>query len=618
MSTISRLLAGFAFLALFSSSAHSADFTAKREVGGLGVELRVQPLAFGTALEEDAPVNVTVRIDDGQGKPMPGLAPAAWMSLRTAGDRRPDAERCPAKVATFTVGNVFVRPEVDLNVFHVLAVNDDATITVIDPHFGFGGSRLLALVALPARGEDWTLNADSSLLFVSMPEAGSVAVIDTSNWKIRDEVEVGAKPTRVKLAPDSRYVWVADEKGASALHTDGSGIAGRIDTPSAPREILLSDDGRTIAFAGGTTVTLADSATIRKRGSVTVSSAITGGDFSHRSKQFYIATDDGHVSVIDAKQQRVVSRFETGAAPIQVRFEPRGRYGFVVVPSKNEVHIFDAVTNKIVQTADVEPDPDRVSFSDQLAYVRSLGSDMVLMIPLDQIGTEGAPVPIVDFPSGQKRFGQGPAPSIADGIVPAPGEPAVLVANPADQEIYYYREGMAAPMGHFSNDSRAPRGVLVLDRSLRRQRTGEFRTTARLSRAGTYDVAVFVDNPRIVTCFTMEVGKNAALEAKRQRVTRVEYAQGAVNGKAGEPVRIAFRLIDSATSQAKGGLNDVTALLFAPGLVNVRQTAVAQADGTYQVEVVPPSAGVYYVYIDSPTAGLPPSNQDVLIVRARG
>ena len=614
---VSKFAAVVAAAVLLAVPGKGADsYSAKKDVAGLTVGLRVNPVVPEAPLEEDAPVVVNLRVDDSQGKAIPGVVPASWMSLRGAADRRPDAERCKAKVATFTVGNVFVRPEVDLNVFHVLAINDDATITVIDPHLSFGGSRLLAEVVLRARGEDWALNADASRLFVSMPEANAVAVIDTTTWKIAREISVGVKPMRVVLAPGGRYVWVAGQDGASALSADGSGIAGTIRTPSAVREIVLTDDGRIAAFAGGTTVTFVDAASIRETGSVSVSSAITGADFSLLSKRLYVATDDGQVTAIDPKRRETIARIETGAAPSQVRFEPRGRFGFVVIPSKNEIQILDAVTNRIVQTADVERNPDRVSFTDNLAYVRSLASDMVLMIPLDKIGSAGAPVPVVDFPAGQKRFDEGPAPSIADGIVAAPSEPAVLVAHPADREIYYYREGMAAPMGHFSNDGHAPRAVLVLDRSLRRQGNGDFRTTTRLGMAGTYDVAVFVDSPRIVTCFTMNVGKNAAIEAKRRRQAKVEYASNRLDARAGEAMKIAFRIIDPATRQAKSGLHDVTALLFAPGLVNVRQTAVARDDGTYEIVVLPPSAGVYYLYIDSPAAGLPLPNPDVLILRA--
>lgn len=604
---------------LLAATAFAGDFTAKKDVGGLDVALGIHPVTMGASLEEDAPVSLTIRVDDSHGVPMAGVVPAAWMSLRNINDHRPEASRCKEKIATFTAGNVFVRPEVDFNVFHVLGLNDDATITVVDPHFGFGGSRLLAMVELRARGEDWVLNDDSSLLFVSMPDAGAVAVIDTTTWKLLREIAVGEQPTRLALAPGGKFFWVAYRKGAAAIRANGSGIEGRIDTPEPLSEIVLTDGGRNAVLAGGKTVTFADTASMRARGSVTLPAAITSADVSPLSGKLYAATADGEVSVIDPVRARVVTQFATDGAAAQIRFDPRGRHGFIVVPSKNEVQIVDAVSDRIIQTADVDRNPDRVSFTDNLAYVRSLGSDVVLMIPLDKIGVEGAPVPVIDFPAGQKAFDKGPAPSIADGIVAAPGEAAVLVGNPADREIYYYREGMAAPIGHLENDGHAPRAVLVLDRSLRRSPDGEFRTSTRLPGPGTYDVAVFVDSPRIVTCFTMTVARNEALEARRRPPAVLEYgARDVAETRAGEPVRIAFRIMNPATNQPKSGLSDVTALLFAPGVVNVRRPAVARADGTYEVEVVPPAAGVYYFSVESPLAGLPLNNPNILILRTHG
>ena len=52
------------------------------------------------------------------------------------------------------------RPEVDLNVYYVLALNEDATISVVDPLFGYGSSKLLTMVFLHSPGEDWALSAD--------------------------------------------------------------------------------------------------------------------------------------------------------------------------------------------------------------------------------------------------------------------------------------------------------------------------------------------------------------------------------------------------------------------------------------------------------------------------
>ena len=51
---------------------------------------------------------------------------------------------------------------------------------------------------------------------------------------------------------------------------------------------------------------------------------------------------------------------------------------------------------------------------------------------------------------------KGSAPIRADSMVLAPEGNSVIVANPADKVLYYYTEGMAAPMGDFQNYQREP------------------------------------------------------------------------------------------------------------------------------------------------------------------
>ena len=105
-------------------------------------------------------------------------------------------------------------------------------------------------------------------------------------------------------------------------------------------------------------------------------------------------------------------------------------------------------------------------------------------------------------------------PPPADSIIPAPGAGAVLVANPKDQSVYYYSEGLAAPMGTFSNYKREPRAVLVIDRSLReRSRPGVYETVARLDQPGQFDVVFLLDQPRIVHAFPVTVEPDPDREA---------------------------------------------------------------------------------------------------------
>ena len=211
-----------------------------------------------------------------------------------------------------------------------------------------------------------------------------------------------------------------------------------------------------------------------------------------------------------------MARLETKPGIKTVRFDPSGRYGFAANQKEDAVYIFDAATNRPLQTVTVEKGPDQISFTRTFAYIRSAGAEEVKMIRLSALA-KGEPADLSKFPGGQSPPGRSSGVAFADAIVPAPEENSVLVANPADQAIYYSTEGMAAPMGTFNNYRREPKAVLIVDRSLRENAPGEYSTLVRLPRSEKYDVAFLLDSPRVIHCFSAEAKLNPELEKKRQR-----------------------------------------------------------------------------------------------------
>jgi hypothetical protein len=188
----------------------------------------------------------------------------------------------------------------------------------------------------------------------------------------------------------------------------------------------------------------------------------------------------------------------------------------------------------------------------------------------------------------------------------------VLVANPLDRTIYFYKEGMAAPMGQFKNYSRQPRAVRVVDRSLREAEPGVYETAVALRRPGRYDLAFFLDAPRMVHCFDFQVAENPELAAERQRDREplaVRYRLDDVNVTVGEEVAVRFELSDPVTGEPRPGLSDVEVLTFlAPGVWQKRHRARGLSDedggGLYEVRFTPPRAGVYYVFVQAQSQGL--------------
>ena len=168
--------------------------------------------------------------------------------------------------------------------------------------------------------------------------------------------------------------------------------------------------------------------------------------YSSKSWAVYISNQGGSVAVVDGRSHRLRARIMVDRGVGQIRFAPDGDLAFAVNTQRNLVYIIDAALDQVVQTVHAGSGPDQVTFSDELAFIRQRDNETIWMTPLDALGQEGQPVSVIDFPGGQRPVAEAAKFSPADSIVQAPGADAVLVANPADRAIYYYKEGMAAPM----------------------------------------------------------------------------------------------------------------------------------------------------------------------------
>ncbi len=283
-----------------------------------------------------------------------------------------------------------------------------------------------------------------------------------------------------------------------------------------------------------------------------------------------------------------------------MRFAPGGRWGFVPNATESVVYVFDSSTNRLAHTISVEKGPDQIAFTDTFAYVRSIGSNEVSMIRLSTLADHPD---LVKFAGGQDAPAD--AAVLADVMVPAPEGDSVLVANPADRVIYYYSEGMAAPMGSFQNYRRIPRGLMVVDRSLREVSSGVYSTSTKLPKSGVYDVAFLLDSPRITHCFEAEAKPNPDVRKEKQVALKVEYLNKDNQLRVGENYKLRFKLIDTATLKAKSDLTDVRVLTFlASATWQKRDIARSVGDGVYELDIQVPQTGLYFVFIESRSQGV--------------
>jgi YVTN family beta-propeller protein len=589
----------------------------KFSLEGVNVEFSIEPFAPGkekaAELLEDREALVRFKITDGNtGQPLTNLRPAAWINLKEAG-KTTDARQCREKIQSFLQSNYNARPDIDLNTYFVITLNQEPNLSVIDPLSGFGTSKLYTLVSLKSPGEDWVMSGDQKRLFVSMPLANQVAVVDTTTWKVIASLDAGARPSRLALQHDEKYLWMGNDAegaagGVTVIDAAALKVVKQFQTGAGHHEIALTDDDR-YAFVTNKqdgTLSVIDVPKLAKLKDLAVGSAPTGLAFSSLSKEVYVINEgDGAIVAVDGKRQEIVARIRARPGLAAIRFPPGGRYGFVVNRLANAVNIFDASTHRLLHTLEIGQAPDQVSFTRNFAYVRSLGNEFVMMISLTGIGKEGFEAAVTRFPGGQKAPQLSPHAASADAIVAAPEDGAVLIANPADQMIYYYMEGMAAPMGSFQNYRRDPRAVLVLNKSLRETAPGVYTTTVKLTRPGNFDVAFLLDAPRVVNCFEVAVKADPELEKARAPVIRIEPLGERSSASVGEKFQMRFKVTDARTNQPKSDLKDMGVLTFlAPGIWQQRDWAKPVGDGIYEFDFVPPQAGIYYIFFQCPSLGV--------------
>jgi YVTN family beta-propeller protein len=592
-------------VAASSLYAQTAPSPAQVVEEGIAVEFATEEtVGHGQARSGDD-VRFRFRISDtASGSPLQGLKPAAWLDLRRSG-QPPDPKSCTRKVAAFLGDSLVSVPQVDLNAWYVLAMNEDASISVVNPRFGFGGSQLLTMVFLDGSPEDWALTADQQRLFVSMPDSGRVAVVDAASWKIVARIDVPSRPGRVALQPDEKYLWVSDAGGITAFDRQTLKVSPRISTGTGPHEFAFSSDSRFVFVTNhdAGTVSVIDAAEGRKIADVATSSHPSSVTFSELSRAAYVANDDDAGIIAVNTRGRIVANIKASLGIRQIRAAPGGRWIFAVSPGKEQLHIIDASSNRLVQTGVIHGGPDQVTFSSTLAYVRRRSDATVMMVPLDRIGSQGAPLPLVDVTGGQLPFSQGSRSTPADSIVRVPGSNAVLMANPADRAVYYYQEGMAAPMGQFQNYGHEPRAVMTVDRSLEEESPGLYQTVGRVPEAGVYDVVFFMDSPRVVHCFEFEAASASGEPVKPRAI--VVLSASDKNLQTGRTARLRFQVIDGDTHDPIKNLSDLRALVFEqPGVWQIRHALIESAPGIYETEFTPPSPGVYQAYFESPSLGL--------------
>ncbi|MFQ5938375.1 MAG: YncE family protein, partial [Acidiferrobacterales bacterium] len=422
-------------------------------------------------------------------------------------------------------------------------------------------------------------------------------------------IPVGGTPTRVALQPDEKYLWVGDDTGpgetggVTIIDTQSREVVRTIATGKGHHEIVLADDNR-YAFVTNReigTVTVVDVQRLEKVKDIKTGPLPIALAVSPLSKALYVADGEtGVVAVIDSATLEPLGRIEAKPGLGPLRFSEDGRWGVVVNPVENEAYVIDASTNRIAHTVAVTGKPYQVNVTDAFAYVRALDSERVSMINLTEL-SRGGKLIVNTFGAGSNAPSKAKDVSIANVMVPAPQEAAMLVVSPGDATVYFYMEGMNAPMGAFRNYGHAPRAVEIANRALKEKAPGVYGATVRIPASGTFDVAFLNETPRFLHCFAFDAEPNPLIKPAHKPLA-IKYLVEQRRVSAGKTVNVRFRLTDPVSGAPRTDVQGVRVLyLRAPHFGRRVLPARHVGNGIYEAALALKAAGAYYVYVGVPS-----------------
>jgi hypothetical protein len=508
-------------------------------------------LAAGWALAGAAPV---VRVDGvghdiATGKPLrlsvitperssagnAAQPPLAWIDHEETID--PAAAACERR-AERLLNTGPLRPAArDFNAVHVVTLDADGALHVLDPRNSIRGARSLAHIALNGPPTAWHWAAAEGLIWVALADAEQLVAVDVARWRITRTIEKVGRVTAFAQASDGTLHALAPGKGIWRLSAAGSDL---IRDSEDAVHMAMGEDGEVWAI-GSDAVRW-----IGKGETRTMAVPLQDALWSRRADRLVGLGTDGVVRMIS----RTGTISQVGGMPAagptaRLWLSPASDALVVHDRRANGLHVASLERADYVRTIDADR-PVSLAASNSFLFVRTEGRGETMVMSLAELARPGG---------GGPRW-------IAGGEPVSPSRPRTALAASADglsawadaerNLIYLYHEGMNIPSGTLRNPGPAPDRMMLVGPTILPVAPGRFEAGFQLERPGRYVAVVVGMQPRFVQCWAFAV-TGAPQLADDERETRVRMASNAHQASVGETVTVRFTL-DGSNLPARVGV----------------------------------------------------------------
>lgn len=588
-------------LGLAADPAQPSRWEQRLEQDGVTALVSLDAVGGGT-LQTGGDVRLRVALSTSHdGSPIPRALPGVWLDAADPGMTQTESpEQCRQRITRYVrANNVSPQSLADLNGYDVLALNADASISVLDPRTQFAGkTSLRATIELPGVGFDWAATDDDTRLFVSVPSRSVLAVADLLTLKTSAQVALPGAPGRVRVHPDGQQVWVGVAAGEGDTGPGGVAIV-QTQAPHRMTWLPLARGHADMAFdpagwvaltqRGSNRVVFVDPTTQRvaHAAELAFDALPLGVVFDARARRFVVAeARSGRLLAFDHRgQPQGDLALQPGIGPLSLSKD--GRWLLVANPGVHRVHAVDLAAWRLVHHLPVSGRPFDIAQTDGYAYVRALDTEAVTLVALASLG--GTPR-LQSIAMGERAPGRTPHLPIASQLVPMPYGAGSFIASPGDNAVYFYMEGMNAAAGSVSARGHEARAVRVVRRGLREVAPGVFEQQITLPAVPRLLLALATDSPRMQHCLPLVLGPADAPAP----VAAWALAWSAL------PTQSSTLALSLSGVPLADQPRSVQVKLFQPGAASQLVVATAQGQGRYEAVVPELAPGLWYVHPQPP------------------
>jgi YVTN family beta-propeller protein len=268
--------------------------------------------------------------------------------------------------ATFAVVRTFATGASDEHItpswnMRWLYVNNTSgnTLTVLDPRTG----RAVRTISVP---DPYNLyfTPDGSKAIVVAEALGRVDFRNPRTWRLIRSVPIPSPgPDHLDFTADGHAFLISCEYGGEVYRVDTRTmrITGRRAVGGLPIDVKLSPDGRLfyVANQGPTSgVTIISAGTLRIVGFIPTGRGAHGLAISRNTRDLYVANRlAGTISVISFARRRVVATWSVGGSPDMLQVSPNGRRLWTSNRFDGTVSVIDTRTGRVIRTIAVGSSP---------------------------------------------------------------------------------------------------------------------------------------------------------------------------------------------------------------------------------------------------------------------